>query len=318
MAHTVDPFGRLRAAPPGAAVFARIRVHSRWQTVCLVHEGSARIARLGDCPLVEFRVRALERDGVLLVLMLVKIGPRLYVTWANYCEAGVGDTTIRDLSEQREIIVRMHGPSGELQRLLSTSNRFQRWFGDLDERLEAAPPWTPEEFDAASDAVCQVWPTVRELWRAARPAKAKCKICRGAVLAPRRRYCSDVCVKNGHNRGRRVKRRRRRCRRCGKWFPATRRGHKVCGAACRQAEVRERERASNRDPVIAAWAAQFRQDARDLGLEVPLPKGLAQDADAVDQREEKRTIDEFLRSAGIDPRPARKDGKALRSPPADG
>jgi len=297
---------------------ARIEIDERWQTVCLVRESSARIVRLGKCPPVEFRAGALEQGGVLLVPMLVRIDGRLYATWVDYCDPGVGDTpaVIRDLSEQPHILVRMYGDRYEQERVLSVPNPLRRWFGDLHDRLDAAPPWTPGEFDAARAAAYRDWPTVRQLWKAVRPAKARCEICSGAVLAPRRTYCSRVCAQEAHNRNRHVKRKRRKCRRCGTWFRPTRKGHVVCGAACRQAEVRER--ASRRDWTSARGLALLRADVRQIGLELPLTKQQNRDADAAERHEAKRAVDSLLRSAGLDPRPARKGGRARHTPPAEG
>ena len=140
----------------------------------------------------------------------------------------------------------------------------------------------------------------------------KCSICKSTVPAGKRQYCSLLCAAIGHNRNRRVKTpRQRKCRRCRSYFNPTRKGHVVCSAASRQAEVREKKLRIGSYPAISALLVK---DLRQLGLQNLLPTKTRDEAAAVAREETPRTIHRELDKSGVDPRPARKDDKAVRFP----
>jgi hypothetical protein len=140
--------------------------------------------------------------------------------------------------------------------------------------------------------------------------KTKCKICTRPLSAGQRSYCSAECAAQGRKLRRRVKRgRQRKCRRCRSGFQATRRGHVICSAACRQAEARERAARRDVASLVPLWA--LHRDLKAMGVDPPAKKSRL-DLAAVERIETRRQRDELLRSAGIDPRPPRRQGRAIQ------
>ena len=147
----------------------------------------------------------------------------------------------------------------------------------------------------------------------------KCSICGLPLEAGRRRYCSPDCARDGHNAKRRRRSpARRRCRRCGSKFRPSRRGQLYCSGACRQSAYRERLR--ERIARLANFNASvfLREDitnviGRDLSEEAVSPKHrreLDSDQTAVEQARVRKELADL----GMDPRPARKAGRAVKEP----
>ncbi len=60
----------------------------------------------------------------------------------------------------------------------------------------------------------------------------------------------------------------------------------------------------------------FRRDLRNINREIAdktLSRKKHADADAAERAEKRRARDEVLRQAGLDPRPARRDGRARKN-----
>ena len=138
-----------------------------------------------------------------------------------------------------------------------------------------------------------------------------CSICNSAISPPATRYCSPECARTAHNKRRRAKRNRRKCKRCRAWFKPTRRGHVLCSAACRQAVFREKRPLGPHD----AWRGAVRADMTKLGL---TRYGFSAEdearAIAARQAEKRQHVDDELKRAGLDPRPLRRDGRAVKIP----
>ncbi len=139
----------------------------------------------------------------------------------------------------------------------------------------------------------------------------KCKNCKSKLEGKRRSYCSDECARDGHNKKRQSKKpRARKCRRCRAKFHPKRKGHLVCSAACRQAEVRDR--AARRSPhsfVTALLRSDMRTMCPDIADKAFSAKEHA-DADAAERAETRRQRDEFLRGSGLDPKSSRSHGQS--------
>ena len=145
-----------------------------------------------------------------------------------------------------------------------------------------------------------------------------CTICKSAISPPSTRYCSQACARAAHNLRRRVKPRRHKCKRCRAWFTPTRHGHVLCSAACRQAVFRERK--SHFNPHAVGLAA-LRDDLSRIPsyiAEVGFTGRILQNPEdeaaaiAAQQAMDRQQVDDELKRAGIDPRPFRRDGRAVK------
>src|SRR5262245_55768861 len=98
--------------PPGSALFVREQLGSgSWEIAWLIHEDSARLAKLGPGPEIEFRAGVFEEEPVVLVPVLVRVGPlareSLYETWVNqYAEQG---GILETLADQSRVAVHLYG-----------------------------------------------------------------------------------------------------------------------------------------------------------------------------------------------------------------
>jgi hypothetical protein len=70
---------------------------------------------------------------------------------------------------------------------------------------------------------------------------------------------------------------------------------------------------SRRDPTALKLRVLLHRDMRNAGMEMPLNKKDKAAFAAFERAEKRRERDEFLRSAGLDPRPPRWQGKAVKS-----
>ncbi len=147
----------------------------------------------------------------------------------------------------------------------------------------------------------------------------KCSICGLPLEAGRRRYCSPGCARNGHNAKRRRRSpRRRRCLACRSSFKPSRRGQLYCSGACRQSAYRERLRARIRklasfNPVVFLREDIKKATGRDLLGEAASPKH-RRELDSDEAAIEQARVRKELADVGIDPRPARKAGRAVKEP----
>src|SRR5512137_626797 len=90
MTTIADPAKWIKTAPAGTMVYARqsIAPGAPLNTGLLIREEPQRVAAFGRDPLVALRAVTFEQSGVLLVVILVKIGSELYETWFNYHQTG--------------------------------------------------------------------------------------------------------------------------------------------------------------------------------------------------------------------------------------
>ena len=147
--------------------------------------------------------------------------------------------------------------------------------------------------------------------------RKRCTICGASLEQGQRRYCSAACAGAGHDANRRVKRPHpRKCGACGSRFRPTRHGQRYCCGACRQSEYRVRFRRyiatlAAGDPLVHLgedMRAMFKKDFLGMSVDPRRRRQLDHDRAVI---EEDHANDELER-AGIDPRPARKDGRALK------
>src|SRR5690349_14470380 len=101
---TFDPLTLLARLPLGSALFVREQLPmGNWEIAWLIRDDSARLAKLGPGPKLEFRAGVLEEEPVVLVPVLVRVGPpaseSVYETWINqYAEEGGVLETLADQS----------------------------------------------------------------------------------------------------------------------------------------------------------------------------------------------------------------------------
>jgi hypothetical protein len=165
MTNIADPSKWIKTAEPGTMVYARqaIAPGAPMTTGLLIREEPARVAAFGRDPLVAMRCGAFEQDGVLLVVVLVKIGRELYETWFNYHQTGGGEQFFRDLMVQATINISFFTP--DEAKMVAIRNRTGDFFGQALIHVTQLPAWSMHDFDAARAKVYARYPTVAKLWR---------------------------------------------------------------------------------------------------------------------------------------------------------
>jgi hypothetical protein len=160
--------------PPGSALYAREQIDGGlWEIAWLVREESARLARLGKRPGVEFRAGLYLEAGrgreVALAPVLVRVGPfsrdSVYVTWVNEY-AGGGGGALEALANQARLVVYLYGDRCRLERTIAVSNRLAPFARQALAKVSALPPWGMADFDAAREVLYRRYPDVGALWDA--------------------------------------------------------------------------------------------------------------------------------------------------------
>jgi hypothetical protein len=159
----------LRKMPPGSALFARGRIDGgNWEVAWLVREESARLAKLGARPEIEFRGGVLEEGHVALIPVLVRVGPvaaeSIYETWVNQHAEGGG--ILETLADQAGLVIRLYGDGCRLVRTLVVSNQLQAFARHALDRIATFDAWSMEQFDRAREEVHGRYPQVWNLWQA--------------------------------------------------------------------------------------------------------------------------------------------------------
>jgi hypothetical protein len=138
----IDLPALLAALPAGSASFIREQGGGRnGQIAWLIREDSARLAKLGPGPEVEFRAGVFEEESV-AGAGLVRVGPSagesIYETWVNqYAEEG---GILETLADQSRLLVRLYGGGCQLVRTLAVGNPLAPFARHALSRIAAAEP----------------------------------------------------------------------------------------------------------------------------------------------------------------------------------
>ena len=146
-----DTVTLLRQMPSGSTLWSREQIDGgTWEVAWLVREQSARLAKLGTNPEIEFRAGLLWEGGVGLIPVLVRVGPasnRLaYETWINEHAEGFSGT-LATLAKQGRLVVHFYGNGCHLERTLTVSNDLATFAGQALNAIATRPPWTMQAFD---------------------------------------------------------------------------------------------------------------------------------------------------------------------------
>jgi hypothetical protein len=166
----IDPLAVLDAIPLGSALFVREHIGGgSGEIAWLIREESARLAKLGPDPEIEFRAGVLEEEPVVLVPVLVRVGPpageSIYESWVNqYAEDG---GVLETLADQSRLVVHLYGDGCQLIDTLAVRNPLQAFARHALSRIAAAAdPWTRQQFARAREQIHGRYPQVWDLWQA--------------------------------------------------------------------------------------------------------------------------------------------------------
>ena len=163
-----DSVNTLLQMHPGSMLYDQVRIEDgSCEVVFLLREETRRIKQLGAEPEVEFRPGVIYEYGVLLFPMFVRVGPlsreSLFMTWINAHEP-LGMETLRLLAAQPRITIQLYDNRPEPELSLTRPNPHQVFLSDSIKDMEAAPPWTVSQFEAAQVCLFQRRPTAMDIW----------------------------------------------------------------------------------------------------------------------------------------------------------
>lgn len=133
-----------------------------------IRESTDTVAQLGDTPTIEWRAGALIEENVLLVVVLLKIGKRVYETFWDYFKENGSQFSYGSLFEmmatEPEIELLFFGDQGEVERSLPVPNGLRSFFSETLQQARAFKPWNTEAFEGAKRALVENYPDIKELW----------------------------------------------------------------------------------------------------------------------------------------------------------
>ena len=137
------------------------------QVVFGLREELKRIKQLGPRPEVEFRPGVIDEYFVMLMPVFVRLGPlsreSLFLTWINAHEPE-GMETLRLLAAQPEIRLEIYAERAEPELSLTIPNPDQQFLSNVILDMEAARPWTAQQFETAKILLFQRRPTAMDIW----------------------------------------------------------------------------------------------------------------------------------------------------------
>lgn len=174
MSRSTDPLVFLLERPHGSACYSRIQVDGGpWEVAWLLREEAKRVKQLGKEPPVEWRSGLIVQDGVLLIPVLLRVGKvqaeNIWETWLNHHQAGA-PSPLPLLAEQERISIHFHDRGIKAERSIQTFSSLQSFFRAALAQMDALPPWSMRQFDAAREVVYRQHPDVMSLWRSLGPS----------------------------------------------------------------------------------------------------------------------------------------------------
>src|SRR5436190_11623242 len=163
-----DTVNSLLQMHPSSIIYEHVpRDDGSKEVVFGLREELKRIKQLGPTPEVEFRPGVIDEYFVMLMPVFVRLGPlsreSLFLTWINAHEPE-GMETLRLLAAQPEIRLELYAERAEPELSLTIPNPDQQFLANVILDMEAARPWTPQQFETAKVLLFQRRPTAMDIW----------------------------------------------------------------------------------------------------------------------------------------------------------
>ena len=163
-----DSVNSLLQMYPSSIIYEHVqREDGPKEVVFGLREELKRIRQLGLAPEVEFRPGVIDEYFVMLMPVFVRLGPlsreSLFLTWINAHEPE-GMETLRLLAAQPEIRLEIYAERAEPQLSLTIPNPDQQFLSNVILDMDAARPWTAQQFETAKVLLFQRRPTAMDIW----------------------------------------------------------------------------------------------------------------------------------------------------------
>jgi hypothetical protein len=156
-----EPEAVMIQADPGIAVVGhtyRPEAHADF----FVREESRIIKALRN-PVIILRPGVVVQGDVVLVMLLFRIGSRVYETWWNYYEEG-SDDLFKEMAKQETIGFHLYGETGKREKSTVVKNPLKGLFKELVKEVKKKDRWSQAEFERAKEQLFHRYPTAVELW----------------------------------------------------------------------------------------------------------------------------------------------------------
>jgi len=163
-----DAVNSLLAMHPSSIIYERVqREDGSKEVVFGLREELKRIKQLGPTPEVEFRPGVIDEYRVMLMPLFVRLGvlsrESLFLAWINAKEPE-GMETLQLLAAQPEIRLEIYAERAEPELVLTIPNPDQQFLANVVVDMEAARPWTAQQFETAKLLLFQRRPTSMDIW----------------------------------------------------------------------------------------------------------------------------------------------------------
>ena len=165
---TPDSINALLQMYPSSIVYERLQLEDgSFEVVFGLREELKRINQLGANPEIEFRPGVIFEFGVHLIPVFIRLGEisreSLFLTWIDAHDPA-GMEVLRQLSVQPQIRLELYDSRPEPERTLIFENTNQVFLSDTVIDMEAAPRWTPQQYETAKICLFQRRPTAMDIW----------------------------------------------------------------------------------------------------------------------------------------------------------
>jgi hypothetical protein len=166
-----DALTHLQDAPLGAGLYVREQMdNGHWETVWLIRDEAKWLASLGPEPVVEFRARAFDEGGVVVLPILLRLGTEesgcVYDTWMNAYQIEGQNVHLQDLARQDRICIHLYDEAGRPVQTLTAPNSLCELALSVLTRQADYQPSTPAAFEYARERFYANYTDVRALWHA--------------------------------------------------------------------------------------------------------------------------------------------------------
>jgi hypothetical protein len=163
-----DSVNSLLQMHPSSIIYEQVqRDDGSKEVVFGLREELTRIKQLGPAPEVEFRPGVIDEYWVMLMPVFMRLGPlsreSLFLTWINAHEPE-GMETLQLLASQPEIRLEIYAERNEPELVLTVSNPDQQFLANVILDMQAARPWTSQQFETAKVLLYQRRPTAMDIW----------------------------------------------------------------------------------------------------------------------------------------------------------
>jgi hypothetical protein len=163
-----DAVNSLLQMYPSSIIYEHVeREDGSKELVFGLREELKRIKQLGPTPEVEFRPGVIDEYWVMLMPVFIRLGPlsreSLFLMWINGHEPE-GMETLRLLASQPEIRLEVYAERAEPELSLTIPNPDQQFIANVILDMQAARPWTPQQFETAKVLLYQRRPTAMDIW----------------------------------------------------------------------------------------------------------------------------------------------------------